>query len=87
LRIRITTSPAGTVDGVPLDKFFVGSTYDVPTWLGNYFFAQRWAVPVESHEPALVLPLNHPIAERIGPKHARAEAADNAKKTSRTSRS
>jgi hypothetical protein len=73
------------VDGVPLSKFFVGSTYDVPTWLGNYLLSQRWAVPVESKDPALVLPLDHPIAERIGPRNnVQTEAADRpAKRRSR----
>jgi len=58
MRVRITKSIFGSIDGIQLDRFICGLTYDVGTTLGNYLLAEEWAVPVESHAPALVVPLD-----------------------------
>jgi len=77
VRIRITSPPSGTIDGIRLDRFFLGATYDVGTTLANYLLAIGCAEIVEADVPALVLPIDHPIAERIGHR-APAMAADKA---------
>ena len=76
MRIRITKDLVGVLDGIDLSKFVVGAIYQVGTTLGNYLLAEGAATPVLDDEPGLVLPLNHPIAERIKPRLTGAEAAD-----------
>jgi CheY-like chemotaxis protein len=61
VRVRITTSLTGAVDGIDLSKFLQGLTYEVGTTIGNYLLAQRWAVPVTDAEPAAILALNRTI--------------------------
>lgn len=64
MRIRITRAPHGLVDGIDLNRFVRGLTYDVGTALGSLLLAEGWAEPVEESEtgqpePSLVLPLSH----------------------------
>jgi hypothetical protein len=58
LRLRITTPPKGTADGVRLDLFQVGCVYDVGTQIGALLLSERWAEPVHDTYPALVLPMD-----------------------------
>jgi two-component system, chemotaxis family, chemotaxis protein CheY len=60
VRVRITKSLKGEVDGIDLTRFLEGLTYDVGTTLGNYLLAQGWAQPSDSGEFAAV-PLNRTI--------------------------
>lgn len=46
MRLRIVKRMRGEVDGVSLEQFRVGETYDVGTSLGSYLLALRAAVPV-----------------------------------------
>jgi hypothetical protein len=57
VRLRITRQPAGCIDGIRLDNFVVGSTYDVGTMLGCYLLAEGLAAPVADDAPALVAPI------------------------------
>jgi CheY-like chemotaxis protein len=61
LRIRITTTLSGDVDGIDLSRFLQGLTYDVGTTLGNYLLAQKWAEPCGDDQAAAVLPLTRTI--------------------------
>jgi two-component system, chemotaxis family, chemotaxis protein CheY len=61
VRVRITRTLRGDVDGIDLTKFLEGLTYDVGTTLGNYLLAQEWAEPVGTEEPAAILPLERTI--------------------------
>lgn len=61
MRVRITRTLKGEVDGIDLRKFLEGLTYDVGTTLGNYLLAQGWASPAGDDQPAAVLPLNRTI--------------------------
>lgn len=61
MRVRITRTLKGEIDGVDLSKYLEGLTYDVGTTLGNYLLAQGWAQPTGSDEPAAVLPLGRTI--------------------------
>lgn len=47
---------AGEIDGVPLSRFAVGSTYEVGTALGSYLLALGAAVPIIDDEPILSIP-------------------------------
>ena len=59
MRIRVIQKPsASVVDGVRLDVFQPGVLYEMGTTLGSVFLAERWGVPVESDEPAIVIPLH-----------------------------
>jgi CheY-like chemotaxis protein len=61
VRVRITKTLTGEVDGIDLSKFLEGLTYDVGTTLGSYLLAQGWAEPAAFDEPAAILPLNRTV--------------------------
>jgi hypothetical protein len=65
LRIRVTRQPEGVIDGIDLSRLIEGHIYDVGTSIGNLLLASRWAVPVDETAPALVVPLDHPVAREI----------------------
>jgi hypothetical protein len=56
VRLKITRQPSGSIDGIQLDDFIVGFTYDVGTMLACYLLAERFAEPVLDESPALVIP-------------------------------
>lgn len=55
MRLRITQSAPGSVDGIDLSRYVEGCTYDVGTTLANYLLAQGWAVPVDGTAAAAEL--------------------------------
>jgi hypothetical protein len=57
VRLKITWQPFGSIDGIHLDDFVVGFTYDVGTMLACYLLAERFAEPVADESPALVVPI------------------------------
>jgi CheY-like chemotaxis protein len=57
VRVRITRTLCGDIDGIDLSKFLEGLTYEVGTSLGSYLLAEGWAQPAEPAEPAAILPL------------------------------
>lgn len=65
VRVRITTTLRGSVDGIDLSKFLEGLTYDVGTMLGNYLLAQGWAVPTLTEDPTAIIP-SHRTIQRPG---------------------
>jgi hypothetical protein len=81
MRVRITRSLSGSIDGIQLDRFIPGFVYDVGTSIGSYLLSEGWAVPVVDESPALVVPLHaplfHPYKAISLPK---AEAADQARR-------
>jgi len=48
VRIRITRSLSGSIDGIHLDAFVVDGVYNVSTLLGCYLLADAAAEPVDS---------------------------------------
>ena len=48
MRVRITRSLSGSIDGIQLDRFIPGFVYDVGTSIGSYLLSEGWAVPVVS---------------------------------------
>jgi hypothetical protein len=61
VRLKITRQPSGSIDGIQLDDFIVGFTYDVGTMLACYLLSERLAAPVPDDSPALVMPLRTQI--------------------------
>lgn len=59
MRVRVTRSLTGSVDGIDLSKFIEGLTYEVGTTLANYLLSQGWAVPANAGHA--VLPLNRTL--------------------------
>ena len=58
LRIRITRPREGDLDGIELDTFAVGMTYEVSASLGTYLVATESAVVVDTDEPLVSFPQN-----------------------------
>ena len=71
MRIRIVqTPPVACIDGVRLDQFEPGRLYDVGALLACLLVAERWAEPIASDEPALLIP--HPSdPPAASPSHSR----------------
>jgi hypothetical protein len=60
VRIRIIKFTKGAVDGIRLDHFQIGETYEVGTTVGSYLLALRAAVPVSDERPPRATPLDLP---------------------------
>ncbi|MET0213600.1 MAG: hypothetical protein ABW292_11380 [Vicinamibacterales bacterium] len=58
MRIRITEPLTGSIDGIQLDRFRVGQTYDMGTTLASYFMAVGAAVPVVDERPGRIVALD-----------------------------
>jgi hypothetical protein len=58
MRIRITEPLTGSIDGIQLDRFRVGETYDMGTTLASYFMAVGAAVPVADERPGRIVALD-----------------------------
>jgi hypothetical protein len=64
MRIRVLQTPSvGSVDGIDLRRFVPGQQYEVGNSLGALFLAERWAEPVPSDDPALVIPVSELSAD------------------------
>lgn len=55
MRIRITCSRHGVIDGVNLATFHEGRVYEVDPSVGSYLIVTAGAEPVEATVPALVV--------------------------------
>ena len=65
MRVRITASLHGSIDGIQLDRFVRGNVYDVGVPLACFLLATHAAVPVGEDVPATtVLP---PSKRLFGP--------------------
>ena len=60
MRIRIVRRPSGLIDGVPLDRFDPGATYDVNASIATYLMATGYAQAVAHMNPATIVPLAPP---------------------------
>jgi CheY-like chemotaxis protein len=57
MRVRILTAPTGTIDGVSLEHFHIGSVYELGSQVGCVFLAEGWAELVsDDGTPVLVRP-------------------------------
>jgi len=57
MRIRITERLTGSIDGIQLDRFRVGETYDITT-LASYLMAVGSAVPVADERAGRIVALD-----------------------------
>ena|SRR5207237_2324518 len=65
MRIRVLQTPTiAEVDGIRLDVFQPGVQYEMGNCLGALFLAEGWAIPVDSVEPAMLIPLSEFTADR-----------------------
>jgi hypothetical protein len=55
-----------SVDGIDLDRFWVGRVYDLPAPLDSLFLAEGWGESVADDEPVTVIPLSVAL-EMAGP--------------------
>ena len=68
MRIKIVRMPTQSmVDGIRLDGFHPGSSYEVGTTLAALFLAEGWAVPAEQDKAALPMSMAELEAEMIEP--------------------
>ena len=59
MRIRVIQQPREKcIDGIQLDRFRPGLQYEVGTVLAALFLAEGWAEPVDSIEPAVLIPMS-----------------------------
>jgi len=84
MRVRITQTLSGSIDGIQLTRFSVGQVYDVSTTLGSYLLAEGMAEPAPSDAPASKLPVEEqmfrkPIAP-AGVGGPKSHAADRARR-------
>jgi CheY-like chemotaxis protein len=64
MRLRILTPPIGTLDGISLDHFTVGRTYELGTHVACVFIAEGWAELVTVDEDdGLVRPPPSAVAD------------------------
>jgi hypothetical protein len=56
VRLRITRSLDGSIDGIQLGRFRYGGVYEVRTLLACYLLAEGAAEPVSDDIPAEILP-------------------------------
>jgi hypothetical protein len=56
VRLRITKSISGSIDGIQLKHFEVGQLYDVGTSVGSYLLALGVAEPANEEGPVLAVP-------------------------------
>ena len=57
MRLRILIQPIGTLDGMALDRFRVGGTYELGTQVAGVFLAEGWAEVIGDDEtPGRVRP-------------------------------
>jgi hypothetical protein len=45
MRVRVSETPKGAIDGIRLDRLHVGVTYDLPSSLACCLVAEGWAEP------------------------------------------
>jgi hypothetical protein len=81
MRVRITRTLTGSIDGIQLSRLSKGHVYDVNTSLACYLLSEEMAEPASSDEPTSVLPVEkklfgQPIAPRPGFVFPRLLAAD-----------
>jgi hypothetical protein len=66
MRIRLIHRPRrGCIEGVDLTRFQVGLEYEVGNAIAAVFLSEKWAVPVASDEPAVLVPLNNTLIDEL----------------------
>ena len=92
MRVRITKTLSGSIDGIQLARLSRGQVYDVNTSLACYLLSDEMAELASSDEPTAVLPVEHRMFQQ--PSESRTKgvilprdlAADRPRKSRKTSR-
>jgi hypothetical protein len=59
VKVRIVQQPTGTLDGLRLDKYLLGNTYDVPASIAAYLVAEGFAqAEMRSERPPSAPPVS-----------------------------
>jgi hypothetical protein len=85
MRIRITRQPEGEIDGVPLDRFERGETYDVSVSIATYLMVCGCAQAIADTGPARIVPLDLMVEMRNRGRRGSEKAADRPRKARRRS--
>jgi hypothetical protein len=87
MRVRITKTLTGSIDGIQLSRFSKGQVYDVNTSLACYLLSEEMAQPAPNDEPTAVLPVEKQMFRAPEPSDfskvlpfSRATAADRTRK-------
>jgi len=86
MRVRITRTLVGSIDGIQLSRLSKGQVYDVYTSLACYLLSEQMAEPAPQEEPTAIVPVEKQVVrnpESADPKVAsfrRATAADRSLK-------
>jgi hypothetical protein len=59
MRVRITKTLVGSIDGIRLSRLVKGQVYDVYTSLACYLLSEQMAEPVPEQEPIAALPIKN----------------------------
>lgn len=59
MRVRITKTLTGSIDGIQLSRLSEGHVYDVYTSLGCYLVSEGMAEPAPNEEPTAALPVEN----------------------------
>jgi hypothetical protein len=91
MRVRITKTLKGSIDGIQLSRLSRGQVYDVYTSLACYLLSEEMAEPAADDAPAAVLRVETqmfrppvPAAPRKGIILPRSIAADRSRKKKKT---
>jgi hypothetical protein len=80
MRVRITKTLTGSIDGIQLSRLSKGQVYDVYTSLACYLLSEKMAEPAPEHELTAALPMENqkpqPAAASSRSTLPRAIAAD-----------
>jgi len=59
MRVRITKTLTGSIDGIQLSRLSKGQVYDVYTSLACYLLSEKMAEPAPEREPTAALPIEN----------------------------
>ena len=86
MRVRITKTLTGSIDGIRLSRLAKGQVYDVYTSLACYLLSEKMAEPAPEHEPTATPPIENQKpkpADASKRKLAHAIAADRPRRKKR----
>jgi hypothetical protein len=67
MRVRITKTLTGSIDGIQLSRLSKGQVYDVYTSLACYLLSEKMAEPAPEREPTAALPVETHKGEPASP--------------------
>jgi hypothetical protein len=65
MRVRITKTLTGSIDGIQLSRLSRGQVYDINTSLACYLLSEGMAEPAMSDEPTAILPIEKRMFQQL----------------------